>query len=88
MRGILLMIVAFIALGACQNGGPEQQMAEPQEAVSSGPAGGEPETLLPLCPLRWSCNDESYYFNRSQCQAHCDGTCFYGPDCRGNCICE
>ena len=89
MRAIVLMIVAFVALAGCQNGEPEQPTAAAQEAVSSGPAGVEPESISAMCPIRWSCDDESYYSTRGQCLAHCGGgTCFYGPDCRGNCICQ
>ena len=86
MRAIALMIVAFVALGACQNGQPEKQVAE--AAVASGPGGVEPLGVGIMCPIRWSCDDESYYSTQGQCLEHCQGTCSYGYDCRGECICE
>ena len=69
-------------------GNPSSRPQRRRRAVSSGPAGVEPESMAAMCPIHWSCDDESYYSTRGQCLAHCDGTCFYGPDCRGNCICE
>jgi hypothetical protein len=89
MRAFVLTIMALIGLAACQAEVPEPSVATEQEAISVGQPEVEAEIMPPLCPLRWTCNEEKFYAAKYLCEAQCGpGTCFYTPDCRGNCLCE
>jgi hypothetical protein len=90
MRAIVFSIMAFVALAACQAEPPLEavQVEATQEAVSVDESANA-EALPPLCPLRWTCDEEAFYAAKSTCESKCSpGTCFYTPDCRGNCLCE
>jgi hypothetical protein len=87
MRAFVLMIMAVVALGACQSGEIEKEMAQATEAVSTSPA-PVLQGVLPRCPLRWSCDDQTFFGSHATCTSHCQDVCTYGPECRPDCLCE
>ena len=90
MREFVLTIMVLMGFAACQVETPEPSAATEPEAISVEQSEVEAASLTPpLCPLRWTCNEAKFYAAKYLCESQCGaGTCFYTPDCRGNCLCE
>src|SRR5262245_11655723 len=61
MRALVFTIMALIGLAACEAEIPDRPLATEQEAISVEQPEAEAAAHPPLCPMRWTCNEESFY---------------------------
>ncbi|ATB38524.1 hypothetical protein CYFUS_003959 [Cystobacter fuscus] len=94
IKSFLAVSIAGLTLGlmGCGTEAVVVPSSEPA-AVSEQAPTGEQESLqstalVGICPLKWTCNFQTFYSTQTQCTTACGGSeCWREYACTGGCVC-
>lgn len=87
IKSVLAVFITGLSL-AVAGCGTEAQVVTSEPAPVEEQTSQESSSLAKGCPLKWTCDYQSYYNTQAQCSAACGGaTCDRDYACNGTCIC-